>query len=224
MADASGALESSADFTRGGRAPAPDHDATHQARSVRVAEEQQRLLHWAAANGRLSRKASFPEFAQGGEHGVYFAKARRRYFKITLPNKHRGYGIALGSYSRGATPAEYLDRWLLQNQLFRDDIRLERVVENGGFPRIIISQPALEGRPPEQALIDELMLGGGYRRLGEGAYYDEPNGLLVFDMMPRNVIQTDNGELCPIDPVIQRVSPEFAEFLGDHPDTINRAW
>jgi hypothetical protein len=224
MADASRSLESSADFTRGGRTPAPDHDATHQARTIRVAEEQKRLVEWAASSGRLTRKVGFPEFAQGGEHGVFFAKAQRRYFKITLPNKHLGYGIALGSFSRGATPAEYLDRWLLQNRLFNDDIQLERIVENGGIPRIVISQPSLTGTHPDQVLIDDLMVGGGYRRLGEGAFYDAESGLLVFDLMPRNVIQTPNGELCPIDPVIQRVTPDFAEFLAEHPETINRAW
>lgn len=224
MANASRALESSADFTRGSCPPAPDHDATHQAREIRVAEEQKRLLEWAFANGRLSRKSRLPEFAQGGEHGVYFAKSKRRYFKITLPKKHLGYGIALGSYSRGATPSEYLDRWVLQNRLFQDDIQLERIVENGGIPRIIISQPSLIGQHPNQVLIDELMVGGGYQRLGEGAYYNKEEGLLVFDLMPRNVIQTANGELCPIDPVIQRVTPDFAEFLRDHPETINRAW
>ena len=112
MADASRALESSADFTRGGGAPAPDHDASEQTRSERVAEEQRRLLEWARTNGRLSRKVGFPEWARGGEHSVFFSKAKRRYYKVTLPSKRKGYGIALGSYSRGATPSEYLVRCL----------------------------------------------------------------------------------------------------------------
>jgi hypothetical protein len=43
MADTARALESSADFTRGGGAPAPDHDASEQTRSERVAEEQRRM-------------------------------------------------------------------------------------------------------------------------------------------------------------------------------------
>ncbi len=53
MADTARALESSADFTRGGGAPAPNHVASEQNRSERVAEEQRGLLRWARANGRL---------------------------------------------------------------------------------------------------------------------------------------------------------------------------
>lgn len=56
-----------------------------------------------------------------------------------------GYGIALGSFSCGATPSEYLDRLDLQNLIFHDDIRLERVVANGGKPIIITSQPFTMG-------------------------------------------------------------------------------
>ena len=224
MADPSGALESSADFTRGGGAPTPDHDATEQARSERLATEQRRLLEWASANGRLTRRSTFPEMARGGEHSVFFSRARRRYYKVTLPNRHKGYGIALGSYSRGATPSEYLDRCQLQNELFGDDIRLEKIVENGGFPKILISQPALEGELPSQSEIDELMSGGGYQRITQGAYYERNRGVVVVDLFPRNALKTRNGQLCPFDPVIQRVHPDFAEFLMAHPDTINRAW
>ncbi len=53
MAHTSRALESSADFTRGGRAPAANHRAPERARSERVAEEQRRPDEWARANGRL---------------------------------------------------------------------------------------------------------------------------------------------------------------------------
>lgn len=53
MADTARALESSADFTRGGGAPAPNHIAFEQNRSGRVAQKQRGLLRWARSNGRL---------------------------------------------------------------------------------------------------------------------------------------------------------------------------
>jgi len=56
MADTARALESSADLTRGGGAPAPNHVASEQNRSERVAEEQRGLLRWARAKGRLRRE------------------------------------------------------------------------------------------------------------------------------------------------------------------------
>jgi len=133
MADARRALESAADFTRGGGAPAPDHDAAHASRTVRVEAEQQRLIQWAEENRKLGGRLP-PEFARGGEHLVYFHRQKQRYIKATLPERQLGYGIALGSNSRGATPAEYLDRLDLQNLVFNDDIRLERVVVKNGKP------------------------------------------------------------------------------------------
>ena len=54
MADARRTLESAAYFARGGGAPAPDHDADHAARSIRVKAEQQRLIQWAKENGKLN--------------------------------------------------------------------------------------------------------------------------------------------------------------------------
>jgi hypothetical protein len=73
-------------------------------------------------------------FAQGGEHDVFFQKRSGRYLKATRQDRHKGYGIALGSHIHGATPSEYLDRLFLQNCIFDDDIRLERVVQNIVLP------------------------------------------------------------------------------------------
>ena len=127
----------------------------------------------------------------------------------------------MGSFTHGATPSEYLDRLALQNEIFDDDIRLERIVANNGKPIIITSQPAIKGNAPAQAALDELMAAKGYEKLSDGAYYDVRAGWLVFDLFPRNAIQTADGQIYPIDPVIQRVTPEFGQFLRDEPYTIN---
>jgi hypothetical protein len=65
------------------------------------------------------------------------------------------------------------------------------------------------------------MAGKSYEKLTDGAYYDEPAGLLVFDLFPRNAIQSANGVVYPIDPVIQRITPDFGQFLREEPYTIN---
>lgn len=220
MANARRTLESSADFARGGGAPAPDHDADLASRTKRVEAEQRRLVRWAKENRKLGGRLP-PEFGRGGEHQVYFHRAKRRYLKATLLERHLGYGIALGSHVRGATPSEYLDRLSLQNRIFHDDIRLERIVLKGGKPVIVTSQPAIKGILPAPAALDELMAGIGYKKLAEGAYYDATNGLLVFDLFPRNAIQAADGHIYPIDPVIQRITPDFAQFLRAEPYTIN---
>jgi hypothetical protein len=116
VADARRTLESAAHFTRGGCAPAPDHDADYTSRARRVEAEQRRLIQWAKENGKLGFSSRLPPvFAQGGEHDVFFQKRTRRYLKATRQDRHKGYGIALGSHTHGATPSEYLDRLILQN-------------------------------------------------------------------------------------------------------------
>lgn len=141
--------------------------------------------------------------------------------KATRTDRHWGYGIALGSVVHGATPSEYLDRLLLQNRLFDDDIRLERVLGNEGKPIIVTSQPAIKGVLASQEALDRLMRQKAYRKLADGAYYDQKGGLLVYDLFPRNALLAADGEVYPIDPVIQRVTQDFAEFLEAHPYTIN---
>ena len=63
-----------------------------------------------------------------------------------------------------------------------------------------------------------------------GAFYNEAEGVLAFDMYPKNV-KFSNGVAVPIDPVLQRATPEFAEFIRQNhqnlPDFQNaeaRAW
>ncbi len=65
------------------------------------------------------------------------------------------------------------------------------------------------------------MIEKGYQHLAEGAYYDRNAGLLVFDLFPRNAIQSVDERIYPIDPVIQRISEDFGEFLRQEPYTIN---
>jgi hypothetical protein len=156
MADARGPFESSADFTRGGTAAVPDHDATERQRAERIEAEQRRLITWAKARGKLGGRLPKDDVG-GGEHIVRLHEKADRVFKATKLEKHKGYGIALGSLTHGAIPAEYLDRLNLQNIIFNDDIRLERVVLKNGKPIIVTSQPAIKGIPPTQAAIDETM-------------------------------------------------------------------
>jgi hypothetical protein len=127
--------------------------------------------------------------------------------------------LALGSLTHGATPAEYLDRLALQNKFFDDDIRLERVVLKNGRPVIVTSQPAIAGQFAPPHLVDELMVSVGCERLAAGAYYRE--GFLIFDLVPRNAIAAADGIVYPIDPVVQRIQPDFADFLRENPDRIH---
>jgi hypothetical protein len=68
MADARRAIESSADFTRGGTPPVPDHDATERQRAERIEAEQRRLIAWAKAHGKLGGR--LPKDDVGGGQSI----------------------------------------------------------------------------------------------------------------------------------------------------------
>ena len=105
MADAQRTLESAADFTRGGGAPTPDHDADHASRAGRIEAEQRRLIQWARENGKLGSSGRRPPvFAGGGEHNVFYQKRTQPYIKATRLDRHKGYGIALGSLTHVRLP------------------------------------------------------------------------------------------------------------------------
>jgi hypothetical protein len=220
VANTEGSLESAARFTRGSTPAAPDHDAAERQRAARVQEEQCRLVQWAKANGKLGRRIP-REDSRGGEHRVFYSEKTGRYIKSTIPERHKGYGIALGSYTHGATPSEYLDRLSLQNRIFNDDIRLESVTVKNGKPVIITSQPFISGQYPSQEEIDKMMIEHGFEMLTAGAYYDNKEGLLIFDLFPKNAKTNSAGVICPFDPVIQRITSEFADFLRKNPDRIH---
>ena len=222
MADLGRTLESAARYTRGGGPPIPDHDSDHASRAKRIEVEQVRLVQWAKENGKLGPGRRLPpEFRRGGEHLVYFHEHDQRCLKATLLERQKGYGIALGSFDHGATRSEYLDRLDLQNQIFNDDIQLERVVLINGKPVVLTSQPFIMGQAAAISGLDQLMFGKDYEKLTDGAYYGGHSGLLIFDLVPRNAIQASDGSIYPIDPVIQRITPEFAEFLREEPYTTN---
>ena len=61
----------------------------------------------------------------------------------------------------------------------------------------------------------------GFEGIAPGAYYDSSEGLLIFDLFPRNAILTQDGDVFPIDPVIQRIDTAFSDFLRIQPHTIN---
>ena len=208
-------LEAAARFCRGGLNPAPDHDSTDLIRSAKVRTEQARLVEWAKANHKLGR--TIPEVdGSGGEHLVWFEHKSQRFFKATSKSQ-RGYGIALGSHCRGATPAEYLDRILLQNELMQDDIRLEQVVLRDRVPVIITSQRWIKGAPTPPQYIDTAMKEQGYEKLTEGTFYLPARELLAFDVFPRNALSEPGGEIAVFDPVIQRVTADFVDFIRAEP-------
>ncbi len=92
---------------------------------------------------------------------------------------------------------------------------------NGGIPVIVTSQTAIEGVDAPPAAIDAMMQAKGFEKFCDGAYYDSRQRLLAFDLLPKNAKLASDGIVYPIDPVVQRITPDFADFLRENPDRIH---
>ena len=213
-------ITQAASIACGNVTPGPDHESLEPSRLSRVSQEQQRLLTWAKALGKVKRTLP-PEHTRGSEHLVHIDRDNMRVYRSTRHDRHKGYGISLGSHTHGATPAEYLDRLAIQNQLFSDDIQFEYLVNKPGGLIIVTSQPFIDGPNPTQTELNGVMAFKGFEQFIDGAYYKASLGLLVYDLIPRNAKLASDGRACPFDPVIQRIDSEFAAFLRENPDRIH---
>jgi hypothetical protein len=209
---AEGSIESALHHVGGGVETAPDHDSSLTARRERVARERRALREWAEENGKLKGKLP-KEHARGGEHIVQLDPERGRVLKATRPEANFGFGIAYGSQTPGATPSEYLDRLVIHNRIFNDRIKLECVIPAGpGMLSIVTSQPFVKGRDAEQTEINSMMRAKGFEQIGEGMFYHSGEGPLVHDLPPKNGKVSESGYVHAIDPVVQRITPDFAGY------------
>ena len=126
--DEAGSPESAARYVGGRSSPAPSHEEFCGIRQARARAEETRLIGWAVGVGKLGGKIPVPE-DRGGEHLVSYDPASNLYFKSTRPEANLGYGLALTDSGLGATASEYLERLVLTNHYFGDDLRLEHVVK-----------------------------------------------------------------------------------------------
>ena len=124
-----------------------------------------------------------------------------------------------------ALPLEYLDRLLLQNDLFADDVRIEGVALENEQLVIISSQPAILG----SSLTEDEMLafmrklwfqpltGLSLGRPGSLSFYRDFDVVAAFDAHPGNFVKDDNGVVLPIDLVLvcadAALQAAFAPFL-----------
>jgi hypothetical protein len=120
-----------------------------------------------------------------------------------------------------ALPLEYLERLLLHNQLFGDDIRFEGVAVEENKTVIITSQPVLIGEPASPEEITESLAKIWFKPLrnlhlgrpGALAYYRDLDEVAAFDAHPGNFVKDGQGILLPIDLILLRASDEFQRAL-----------
>jgi hypothetical protein len=106
-----------------------------------------------------------------------------------------------------ALPLDYLERLMLQNKIFGDNLRFVGIAGAANQRRIITRQDLVEGSPASWEEIIRLMvddLGFTKLRHNHGIGYEDSyafvgEDVVVFDMRPANVFTTHDGIVVPVD-------------------------
>lgn len=163
-------LKSACRHLRGGSRTIPSVDG--EPRSVRSTREGRALWRWGKENACCLKSSDYLSRITGGgqEHRVWHNLKQRRYWKATHAGRYGWVARLDFRYNKytqedepfigmgEALPLEYLDRLILQNRVFSDNIRLENcAVEKDGLV-ILPSQAFVKGRKPRPAAILQVML------------------------------------------------------------------
>ena len=204
-----------------------ESDATGE--SLGGMEAQNRLRRWAETSGHVVPELDWLLLrlvsAATAEHEVRYRQSDHRAVKRTWPGTF-GFipGLVDGQWKPcPATPAEYLLRQRLQNELFQDDIHLEGVMVSDGPSMIIgqpaggislvISQPWLDAADPAsphptEEQIAPYLEARGFTPIFNALYgwRQEDGTHIILDAKPDNFILTPYGIL-PIDLLITAIMP-----------------
>ena len=119
-------------------------------------------------------------------------------------------------------PVEYLERLILQNELFSDQITFVGIGGNIRAPRIMTRQPDIIGEAANDEEIVRMMTEAlGFQclppRFSVG-YQDSlafiREDVAVFDLRPANVVRTPEGLIVPIDAIPARLDSAAKGILG----------
>jgi hypothetical protein len=159
----------------------------------------------------------------GVEHDVVFDHESGTVLKFTKAGKAAyvvNFDLGTPTMVPG-TPLEYLERLILQNEVFGNTLSF---VGLGGKPdsrRIITRQNIVVGRAARWEEIIRLMvqeLGFTKLRHNHGIGYEDSyafvrDDAVVFDMRPANVFATEDGVMVPVDCIPVRLPPGKRDFF-----------
>lgn len=202
--------EAAAGFTRG---RAGEIRRASPGRS-KFSAEFEALYDWADQNSRLSEApiADRPSDSHGQEHEIWYEPEQGRVFKATYPNQ---FGLAVNAEGT-ASPLQYLERLGWQNEVFGDDIRIERIAIENGKLRILTSQPYIDAPSATDEEIADFFESNGFETSEHGGrifFYNPEANLLVYDAHRGNVFN-DRGTIIPIDIGIQTLDRNLQQQLN----------
>ena len=175
-----------------------------------VAEEQNLFLQEVPYQLTLS-----PD-DEGNEHQVWFQQHSQRYLKATWPDFFGLLVIHRPNEEHKASPIAYLERWVLHNELFGDDVRFIGVLADHANLRLLIEQPAIAGTPATDEEIQRFFTSTGWQRFvidGNIAYFDPQKQVVISDTHRGNIILMDDGLLAPIDLRVQPITGSLLDTV-----------
>jgi len=206
-------LESAAAYVSAGSGPSRsvskyETEAVAE-RAERYQIEHQFLMEWARQNNKLGAELP-PDQKGGAEHSVFFDEASQRWIKATRPP---GFGEVKILHDGKvvpslATPSEYLERLILSNDIFHDDIRIEKIVPTHDGLAIVTSQSNIVGEPATSDQIESAMRQLGFEKVADESFYSASRKILVTDLGSRNAAFS-MGHVLPFDAMVQPSTPEF---------------
>ena len=211
------ALADAAAYIGGGESP----DRGGAASSQRIRAEQQRVEEWARSQGCLIDEREFESLTlisnSTSEHEVWYRESDGRAVKRTWPGFYGQVPIfENGRLERApASPAQYLERQKLHNEIFDGDLRLEGVCisskpsmiigEPAGLPAFVVSQPFIRAEnrdlaTPSETQIADFFTAHGFESVS-GSYFGwrrVSDGVVILDARRDNFILAPGG-VVPID-------------------------
>lgn len=189
--------------------------ATHYLEEVRIFRDysvERGLCHLPDALAELRRAPD----DEGNEHQVWFQTETDTYLKVTWPDFFGLLVLYRQDEEERASPIAYLERWLLHNEMFGDNVKFLGVLTEEGRLRLVIQQQAIEGEPASLEQINDFFTRNSWRRFivnDEVAYFDPERQVAISDTHRGNLILMDDGLLAPIDLRVQRLQGALLDYV-----------
>jgi hypothetical protein len=223
-ADSENALGAAFDFLRSSSCTVSEVDG--ESRSQRATREGKALWRWAKENGSCVNPSGYLELVEGGgqEHRVWYDEAACRYRKVTHAGRYGWTAMMDFRYNKKTQedePYVGMERLILQNLAFGDDISLEGLAIEAEGLAIITSQRFIEGDPPQPSEILRVMKALDYERIpGIPAncedcfsFYHRVEKIAAFDAHTGNYLKAPNGVIISIDLVMVRADQSMHDYL-----------
>jgi hypothetical protein len=154
---------------------------------------------------------------EGNEHQVWYLPDTETVLKATWPDFFGMLVVHRADEDPQASPIAYLERWVLHNELFGDEVQFLGAFQTEAGLRLLIRQPAIAGQPATDAEIDRFFRESGWKRFivdGNTAYFDPARQVVISDTHRGNIILMDDGLLAPIDLRVQALSGSLLDTVS----------